>query len=227
MNHPEKQHPHPLVEDDHNKSRQPVIAFLGADGSGKSSVIEQLIASSGDTYDVIECFHVRPRLDHKQTKGLYQPVPEPHANPKRGWLFSTLKLIYFWLDYQLGFLLRVHPVFKNAHQANQNALVIFDRYFHDLLVDTKRYRYGGSMDLARLIGHWVPKPTLFILLDASADVLQSRKQEVPFEETVRQREAYRTLVEGFSNGVIIDASQPLEAVVQAVKESLAEVSCLE
>ncbi len=69
------------------------------------------------------------------------------------------------------------------------------------------------MWLARLVGKLVPQPDLWILLDAPAEVLQARKQEVPFEETVRQRQAYLDLVNGFNNSVIIDASQTIDKVI--------------
>ena len=61
----------------------------------------------------------------------------------------------------------------------------------------------------------VPQPDLWMLLDAPAEVLQARKQEVPFEETARQREAYLALARDL-NAVVVDASQPLEQVVGQV-----------
>ena len=54
------------------------------------------------------------------------------------------------------------------------------------------------------------------ILDAPPDVLQSRKQEVPFEESVRQRTAYRRLKGEYARAVIIDASEPLDKVVASV-----------
>jgi thymidylate kinase len=47
-------------------------------------------------------------------------------------------------------------------------------------------------------------------------VLHSRKKEVPFEETARQRRAYLEMVRGMKNGVVIDASQPLDKVAADV-----------
>ena len=51
-----------------------------------------------------------------------------------------------------------------------------------------------------------------LLLDAPSEVLQSRKQEVAPAETERQRRAYRELVQGLSNGLVLDATQPPEKV---------------
>src|SRR3546814_1628081 len=70
--------------------------------------------------------------------------------------------------------------------------------------------------LARLLGKLLPQPDIVFILDAPADVLQSRKQEVPFEESVRQRTAYRRLKGEYDRAYIIDASEPLDKVVASV-----------
>jgi thymidylate kinase len=56
------------------------------------------------------------------------------------------------------------------------------------------------------------KPDLVVLLDAPAEVLQGRKQEVPLAETERQCRAYRAVVQSLSNGRVINAAQSVEKV---------------
>ena len=46
---------------------------------------------------------------------------------------------------------------------------------------------------------------MVILLDAPAELIQRRKQEVPFEETARQVQAYRRVIGGLTIGQTIDA----------------------
>jgi thymidylate kinase len=92
-------------------------------------------------------------------------------------------------------------------------MVIFDRHFWDLLVYPKHFRYGGPIWLARFVGRFVPHPDLVILLDAPAEVIQGRKQEVPFQETARQREGYLKVVQRLSNAHVVDASKSLDKVV--------------
>jgi thymidylate kinase len=116
----------------------------------------------------------------------------------------------------LGYIFVVRP------KLIRSTLVVFDRYYHDLLVDPRRYRYGGPMWLARLIGKLIPQPDLWILLDAPAEVLHSRKKEVSYEETVRQRKEYLKLMSVVKNGVVIHAEQPLEAVVADVNKAVLE-----
>jgi thymidylate kinase len=91
--------------------------------------------------------------------------------------------------------------------------VIFDRYHADLLVDPKRYRYGGPMCLARLASRLMPQPDLVIFLDAEPEVLLARKQEVSQKALEKSREKYLELCKMHQRFRIIDASQPLEKVV--------------
>ncbi|OGI49400.1 MAG: hypothetical protein A3B81_03925 [Candidatus Muproteobacteria bacterium RIFCSPHIGHO2_02_FULL_65_16] len=189
------------------------VALLGPDGCGKSSVIGRLLpavrgilASSAQ-----ETFHLRPALGRRKD-GEAKPVIDPHGRPPRNIFSSIAKIGYFFFDYVLGYFFVIRP------KLVRSTFVVFDRYYHDLLVDPKRYRYGGPMWLARWVGKLIPKPDLFVLLDAPPEVLQSRKKEVPFEETSRQRAAYLQLVRGMKNGVVIDASRSLDQVVAEVEK---------
>lgn len=184
------------------------IAFLGADGSGKSTVIEHIFAGLTPTFPQARYMHLRPAIG--LGKGNGTPVLDPHGKPPRSWLVSVAKVFYFLFDYTVGWWVTVRP------RLVRSTFVVFDRYYHDLLVDPLRYRYGGPMWLARWVGKLIPKPDLWILLDAPAEVLQSRKQEVSTKETARQREAYLRLVQGMNNSAVVDASQPLDDVVREV-----------
>jgi thymidylate kinase len=69
-------------------------------------------------------------------------------------------------------------------------------------------------------------PDLMLILDAPAEVLQTRKQEVPMEETARQVEAYRAFAWSSAargRAVLVDAARPVEEVVHACAE---QVLCL-
>ncbi|KKK82883.1 hypothetical protein LCGC14_2798930, partial [marine sediment metagenome] len=169
-----------------------MVVFLGTDGSGKSSVIHRLSRELSDEFQGSHYVHLRPGLG-RSTRNEGQPVTDPHANTPRSYLGSVVKAFYLLFDYTVGYFIKIRPL-------RRSSLVLFDRYYHDMLVDPRRYRYGGPSWLARWVGTVIPKPDIFILLDAPAEVLYARKKEVAFEEVVRQRDAYLNLVRSLSNG---------------------------
>jgi hypothetical protein len=151
------------------------------------------------------------RIRHKRESG---PVNDPHGKrPSNGWV-SAFRLAYFLLDLWLNRL--IFSQRKLAH----NSLLLHDRHVMEIVVDPRRFRYGGPAWLARWAARLIPQPDLVILLDAPAEVLQSRKQEVPLAETRRQLEAYRSYVNRLSNGRIVDASQPVEQIVEDVRQAI-------
>ncbi len=191
--------------------RQPTglrIVFFGPDGSGKSSVIAALAEQLAQAFRRVEYRHLRPGKLSNST--IANVVTDPHAIPPRGKLGSLVKLLHFWSIYQLGSLLWLYPRYVRS------TLVVFDRYYQDILADPIRYRYAASLTLARTLGRWLPQPDLVFILDAPAEVLQSRKQEVPLAESIRQRIAYRALSNEFNRASIIDSNQPMDQVVAAV-----------
>jgi thymidylate kinase len=137
-------------------------------------------------------------------------VEDPHGKPKRSALVSLAKILV-WL---------MEEWYANLFQDQRETLLICDRYYHDLLVDPIRYRYGGPAWAARLVGELMPQPNLWILLDADPDVLQARKREVPLEETSRQRTAYLAFVRDQKYYLIVDASQPLDRVIADVANGI-------
>ncbi|MGP8226081.1 MAG: hypothetical protein ACLQGT_07985 [Terracidiphilus sp.] len=155
--------------------------------------------------------HLKPRIA-VPLRG--EPVtinPDPHGKTPRSAMTSVAKIVVWLLE----------EWYANFFQDKKEALLICDRYYHDLLVDPIRYRYGGPMSLAQFIGTLMPRPGLWVLLDAPAEILQARKQEVPAEETARQRQAYLSLVRKQRKYVIVDASQPLGKVIADVEYAIA------
>jgi len=189
------------------------VVVLGPDGVGKTSVLDRIGDNLVPAFRRKAPFHLRPHLGRGKA-ALSSPVTDPHGACPRGGLLSTAKLFYFLFDYVFGYALQLRP------QLVRSTLVLFDRYFHDLLADPRRYRYGGAIWLARLVGRWVPKPDLWVLLDAPGEIVVARKGEVSLVEATRQRQAYRDVLAPFQNVARVDASQPLEAVVREVEDHI-------
>ena len=194
------------------------VAVMGPDGSGKSSVIAEYMRAVSPAFAGTACFHLRPRL-LRGSSAAGTDNTDPHGQIPRGALMSAAKLLFLWADYLLGYCLRVRPLLVRS------TLVVFDRYYQDLLIDARRFRYGGPRWLARLVAKLIPMPDLMLVLDAPAHLLQARKQEVSAQESARQAEAYRAVANSPAlrgHAVLVDAARPLEQVVhQCVDETLA------
>lgn len=160
--------------------------------------------------------HLKPRMVAQLRGQQITIVYDPHGKPPRGAFLSLVKIV-IWLGEE--WYARLFHEEKGTH-------LICDRYYHDLLVDPKRYRFGAPLWTARFIGRLMPQPRLWILLNAPAEVLQARKQEVAAEETARQCKAYLDFIRTRQKHVVVDASQPLDKVItdaeRAINEALVE-----
>jgi O-antigen/teichoic acid export membrane protein/thymidylate kinase len=185
------------------------VVLLGPDGAGKSSVIDAVRNDLTAAFVGSQRRTFPPGLlrSGRGTDCL------PHARPQRSFLSSSARALCYWFVYcTLG-----HFLFNRRALAS-GTLVLHDRHLLDALVDPRRYRYGGAAWLLKLICRLVPRPDLVILLDAPADVIRARKQEVSAEETRRQCAAYRLLVAGLPNAHVVDAAMPIPQVVTAVED---------
>lgn len=185
------------------------IAFMGPDGCGKSLVLNAVSQELAPSFRTIRRYHLRPRLIGRKPAN-QGPVTDPHGQPPRGTVASIAKVIDLWLDYVLGYLLRILPGLIRTE------LVLFDRCFYDLLVDSRRIRYGGPPALLKAAAGIAPRPDLVILLDAPPEVLRARKQEVPAAEVARQRAGYLDLARTLPSAVVINAAQTADDVIHDV-----------
>jgi thymidylate kinase len=189
------------------------IVFLGPDGAGKSSVIQAVRHQLAGAFARTTCYSFPPAVLGRFLRRPQVVDTTPHASRPRSFLASAVRALCYWFVYAtLGYYATVHLALARS------TLVLHDRHLLDTLVDPRRYRYAGPRWLLRFIWRLVPKPDLVILLDAPAEVLQARKQEVPFAETVRQREGYRALTATLKNGHIVNVARPLELVVKEVND---------
>jgi thymidylate kinase len=192
----------------------PFIAFLGCDGSGKSAVIQGVAARLEAEGHPVTLGHWRPKPFASSSHGTPPAADDPHGQAPRGVASSILKLGWLWLNWWVAW-------FQYLRRDSRKGFVLFDRYHGDLLVDPKRYRYGGPLWLARLASRLMPQPDLVVFLDADPDVLLSRKQEVNREALVESREKYEFTGAWLSNFTKIDANAALPAVISKVFQKIA------
>jgi thymidylate kinase len=180
------------------------VAVLGPDGSGKSALIDHVVRKAHSLFPFFRLFHWRPNFI--KPRKFHGPVTDPHSEPVRDPFTSSLFLLGLLMDFWVGYWFSVRP------HLVRSGLVIFDRYFDDLIVDPKRYRYGGPLWLARVARYLAPSPHLKLVLDAPTEVILLRKQEIDRDELERLRGGYVKLVHNCSQARLLDAALPAAAV---------------
>ena len=158
------------------------MSFTGPDGVGKTTVINKIISIISVNHSEVKLFHHRPTVignisNVAKSIGALDTIndnyAEPHRGQNKGVLSSFLRLCYYSLDYIAGFWLKIkRPLFRRA-------FVIFDRYYSDIIADSRR----SSIYLnPKFLYYWgklfIRQMNYNFLVTADADVILSRKQEL-------------------------------------------------
>ena len=185
------------------------IAFLGPDGSGKTTVINGL-TSSNLPFRKTDYFHLKPIYTKNNTN---EVTNNPHEFKPYNKLKSYVKLLFFFYQYNLGWIQNIIPL------KIKSSLIIFDRYFDDLIADNKRYRYGGQNYMAKFFRFFIKKPSLYFVLVTDAKTIYKRKQEVAFTELENQIYKYKSLVDN-QRYFEIDVNESPNIIVKNVSRIL-------
>lgn len=176
-------------------------------------MIDGLVVRLNRGGHVVKMRHLKPRSVARLRPQSEMIVVDPHGKPPRGALLSLGKLA-IWI---------IEEWYVTLFHEKRGTLLMCDRYYHDLLVDPRRYRFGAPLWTAKLVGMLMPRPKLWILLNAPAEVLRARKQEVTPEETARQCVAYLGFIRKQQEHVIVDAARPLDKVIADVECAIKRV----
>jgi hypothetical protein len=165
-----------------------VVLVAGPDGAGKSTLAEQLPEICSGLFRRDAHFHWRPGLLPRPGAffGRAGPDPtDPHGREPHGRVVSNALLLYFWADFLLGSWARF------AIPRIRSGLVVVERGWFDIGADPRRYRLDCSPSLVRRLSRTIPRADIALVLDARAETLVSRKQELPAPEINRQLQYWR------------------------------------
>lgn len=199
-----------------------MVAILGTDGSGKSTVIEAIKpVLMNATHGALTVEHLRPRMlapmgSYKQG-GVEEVgrVNQPHGSSPSGYLVSMIRLTYYLMDYVIGFWVRVRPQISKSP-----TIFLFDRYAYDLLIDPKRLRINLPTWVLRIFTLLVPRPDLIICLHGDPEVLAARKKELPLSEVRRQVEALMAFSKKEKKAALVSTESTIDETRDLILEAI-------
>ena len=184
--------------------------LAGPDGTGKSSTVTFLKAS----FPEIPVWYLwsRPGLLPRRSPEGTGDASRPHAVVPYGRLVTLGKLVYVFLDFQLGWLFKIRPFLRRP------GLLVIERSWWDLAVDPRRYRLRPWSRAIQMVGRLVPRPDLVLLFEGTPQVIVDRKPELSTQEVARQIGVWRSVLPAGVERRAIDVDRPFDAVSAEVKE---------
>jgi thymidylate kinase len=209
------------------RPRGGVIAVGGPDGVGKTTLCDALVA---DVLEGREVLHVRfpgllPRRDPVARRELrLGPGREPDLTRLRVYpppyrpLTAVAKVTYLWIDFLLGWLVRVRPLVRRG------GWVVFERGWWDHAVDPRRYRLRPPARLVGALGRLLPRADVVFVLQAPAEVIRARRPELTEEELRRQMEAWERVLPARQRRVVVDTTRPLDELIEDARGTVEDIA---
>lgn len=176
------------------------ISVSGPDGCGKTTVLEMATKQLENLFSGEPGNHghfrptVLPRIANvAQKAGVVSTVDEDYSSPHRGkpsgFLGSLFRLLYYSADYVWGYYTKIRPALVRRE------LVIYDRYYFDMVADPGRSRVSLPWWIRKAVMSLLPLPKTAFFIHAPAETVFQRKQELSLSKIKELNAAYLELAE--------------------------------
>ncbi|MCF6345306.1 MAG: hypothetical protein L3J00_02415 [Thiomicrorhabdus sp.] len=163
------------------------IAFLGADGTRKTTVINKVMEVLNEaSHNELYYEHSRPNLipsiatlwSNKKNRRSSSPLD---TQKKSSFIVSMMLFLYYLVDYIVGYWIKVYP-----KKVKKSCIWVFDTYFYDYLTGSKRERIKLPVWIIKLAQFFIPEPDLVICLGENPEVICNRNLKMTLKETEAQ-----------------------------------------
>lgn len=187
-----------------------LVTFFGPDGTGKSttaSLLEDRLHAM--KIETVRC-HWRPRLLPPRispSEAAKMDTARPNEMVARNILVSAFLYIYTYVDFVFGYYFMLRPMMK------EGKVIIYERYFHDILFHPRRYKLHPIQFLGTFLARLVPSPHVFVLLGGDPGMIRERKPELPLDVIRQQLEQMSRVLPEFGRLTSIDATANTPPVI--------------
>jgi thymidylate kinase len=201
------------------------MSFTGPDGSGKTTILEIVENELSQIFREVKVNHFRPTVIPRIAEvfnkaGLKKEVDKDYSNPHRGAktgrLSSLIRLFYYIFDYIYGYRKIVKPVLF------RRGVVIFDRYYTDIVADSKRSRINIPYKVIMSLKFLVPNMKYNFLVYVDPDNILARKQELTKEQILDIYERLDYILENDKSYIKIDNNQDVNIAVSNILNHIFE-----
>ena len=195
------------------------IALMGPDGVGKTSTLDAIEKQLENAFPIAIRHAWRPgwlpslhrlKTGEEPETPLGEKTTMAGVKQRSAFMPSLVRLIYYGIDYAVGYWLRVRP------ELNRGCLVISDRYFYDYFVDPGSKGVTMPGWLLRAFCTLYPRPRHGFILMADPIIVRARKADLSVAEIERQNETFRALAQRYPELELIDSTQELDVTADRI-----------